>query len=200
MKKFLILIFLLQLTACEENKTCSDIIKGKPDHLISSQDLNTVKSLFKLNNLSLDNFQVYRLQKDELGHHHVRCYQFVNDLHVLSNDVIFHFDPTGHYYFLSGEIIQAINISPTPHSDQSAVIELFLNRVENDDINNNLQEFKNGCFSCELGYWDLNAGISYTDVNFRLAWRVKPEGNDYPLAIINDSENQIIYYDNGIRY
>jgi len=201
MKKFIVLIILLQFVSCEKDKNCSDVIRGKLNHLISDQDLITVKSLFKSNNLSLDNFQVYRLQKDKLGHNHVRCYQYVNGLNVFYNDVIFHFDNTGHYYFLSGEIFSKIDIDPSPKLDQQAVVQLFLKSVDDDGFySDNLKEFEDRCFSCELGYWDLNTGISYADLDFRLAWRIKPEGHDYPVAIINDAENKLIYYDNGIRY
>jgi hypothetical protein len=201
MKKIAVLIILLQLIACEKDKYCSDVIKGKPNHLISDQDLITVKSLFEINHLSLDNFQVYRLQKDELGYNHVRCYQYVNDLNVFSNDVIFHFDNDDHYYFLSGEIISRIDIDPDPKLDQRTVVKLFLENVKVDEFYSEyLKEFEDGCFLCELGYWDLNAGISYADLDFRLAWRIRPEGYDYPFAVINDTENQLIYYDNGIRY
>lgn len=201
MKKYIVLLVLLQLVSCETGKFCSDVIRGKPDHLISDKELTAVKSLFKSNNLSLDNFQVYRLQLDDLGHHHVRCYQFVNDLNVFSNEVIFHFNKTGHYSSISGEIISEISIDPYPVLDQQAVTQLFLKRGETDEFSSeNLRDFKGRCYSCEIGYWDLNAGISYTTPDFRLAWRVKPEGHDYPVAIINDAESKIIYYDNGIRY
>jgi hypothetical protein len=201
MKKYIVLIILLQLVSCEKDKYCSDVIRGKPDHLISEQDLNTVKSLFKSNYLSLDNFQVYLLQKDELGHRHVRCFQYVNDLNIFSDDVIFHFDNTGHYYFLSGDIISGIDIDPLPKLDREAVVQLFLKSVEDDGhYSYKLKDLEDRCFSCELGYWDLNAGISYTDPDFRLAWRVRQEGQAYPVAIINDTENKLICYDNGIRY
>lgn len=201
MKKYIFLLILLQLVSCETGKFCSDVISGKPDHLISDKELVAVKALFKSNNLSLDNFQVYRFQLDDLGHHHVRCYQFVNDINVFSNEVIFHFDKTGHYYFLSGEIISEINIDPSPGLDQQSVIRLFLKRGEADEFQGeNLKDLEDKCFSCEIGYWDLNTGISYADTDFRLAWRIKPEGRDYPVAIINDEENKVIYYDNGIRY
>lgn len=201
MKKIIILLILFHFISCENDKYCSYIIKGKQDHLISGQDLKVVKLLFEWNHLSLNNFQVYRLQNDELGHRHVRCYQYVNDLNVFSDEVIFHFDSNNHYYFLSGEIISKIDIAPIPEMDQCAVVELFLNRMADDEFYGaNLNEFENGCFSCELGYWDLNAGISYTDQDFRLAWRVRQNGHEYPVAIINDTENKLIYYDNGIRY
>jgi Zn-dependent metalloprotease len=202
MKKVLVLIILIHLFACEKSQLCSDIVKGKPEnHLISDSELNIVTSLFKSNNLSLDNFCVFRLQKDDLGYSHVRCYQYINNLKILSDYVIFHFDKTGHYYFLSGEIIPNIDIKPSPSMDVREVISLFLQSVKNDDFySTSIKQIENGCISCEIGYYDLNAGISYASQNFKLAWRIRPEESEYPFALINDSNNTLIYYDNGIRY
>ena len=202
MKKVLILIILIHLFACEKSKLCSDVIKSKPDnHLISDSELKTVISLFKSNNLNLDNFLIYRLQKDDLGYTHVRCYQYINNLNVFSDDVIFHFDKQGHYYFLSGELISNIDIKPSPSMDVREVIKLFFHNVENDGFySNNKKQIEDGCFLCELGYFDLNAGTSYASQNFRLVWRIRPEESEYPYAFINDSDNTLIYYDNGIRY
>jgi len=202
MKKVLISIILIQLFACENENVniCSDLIKGKPiNHLISDQDLNTVQSLFKSNNLSLDNLLVYKLQSDNLGNTHVRCYQYINDLIVFTDDVIFHFDKQNHYYMTSGELISSIDIKPYPSMNTWQVGKSFLQIIKNDGYNGDiLKQFEDGCFSCELGYYDLNAGTGYTSQNFRLAWKIIPKDLQYPVAYINDSDNSLIYYFDGI--
>jgi len=200
MKKIVFLSFLILLSSCEKSNYCSEIIKGKPNnHLINDSDLQTVKSLFELNNLSLNNFLVYRLLKDDMGYKHVKCYQYVNNLKVFTDEVIFHFDAQNHYYVLSGELISGINIKTSPSLSKNDVIKIFLKNVEKDSHNNpNLEQIKDGCFLCELGYYDLNAGISYASQNFRRAWKINPEDSEFPVAFINDSDKSLIYYFSGI--
>ena len=204
MKKILILIILIQFFACEKDNVniCSDLIKGKPvGHLISDQELSVVKSLFKSNNLSLENLQVYRLQKDNQGYTHVRCNQYTNNLIVFFDEVIFHFDNQNHYYFLSGELISTINVWPYSSMGTWEVGKLFLQSIKNDHFyGNDILHYENSCFTCELGYLDLNGGTSYADHNFRLVWKITPEKSQYPNALIDDSERKLLYYDNGIRY
>jgi Zn-dependent metalloprotease len=200
MKKIAGLLIFICLLSCEDSKFCTDIIKGKPDNnLIAESDFNTVRSLFSTNNLSLDNFLVYRLQKDDLGYKHVRCYQYVNNLQVFSDDVIFHFNTQNKYYFLSGEIISWINISSDPKMSKNEVMKLFLELVD-DDGNYSSISLKDECFQCEIGYYDLNAGTGNETHNFKLAWKIKREASDFPFAYINDTDKTKIYYDNGIRY
>jgi hypothetical protein len=211
MKRVIILLIPFLLSTCEnskyfvdcvDSKFCSEIIKGKPDGtLISDSDLNIVKSLFESNNLTLDNFLVYKLQKDDQGYNHVRCIQYINNFNVFSNQVIFHFDSQGHYYFLSGDLVSGINIKTLPSMCSQEAITLFLQNVKKDDFyNRNIKQIEDGCFLCELGYFDLNIGTSYAEQNFKLAWWIRPKGSDYPYAYINDTGHTLIYYDNGIRY
>jgi len=202
MKKVIISSILILFFACENENVniCSDLIKGKPiNHLISDQDLNTVQSLFKSNNLNLDNFLVYRLQGDNIGNTHVRCYQYINDLIVFTGEVIFHFDKQNHYYMTSGEVISSIDIKPYPSMSTWQVGKSFLQIIKNNgDDGDILKQDDNGCFSCELGYYDLNAGIGYAKQNFRLAWKVTFNDSQFPVAYINDSDNSLIYYFDGI--
>jgi Zn-dependent metalloprotease len=200
MKKIAVLLIFICLISCEDSRFCADIIKGKPDNnLIVESDFNTVKSLFSTNNLSLDNFLVYRLQKDDLGYKHVRCYQYVNNLQVFSDEVIFHFNAQNKYYFLSGEIISGINISSDPKMSKNEAMKLFLELVDDDGYYTS-NSLKDECFQCEIGYYDLNAGTGNETHNFKLAWKIQREDSDYPFAYINDTDKSKIYYDNGIRY
>lgn len=200
MKKIPVLIILICIVSCEDSKNCTDLIKGKPDYnLIAESDFNTVKSLFSANNLSLDNFLVFRLQKDDLGYKHVRCYQYVNNLQVFSDEVIFHFNTQNQYYFLSGEIISGIDISSNPKMSRSEAVNLFLDLVD-DDGHFNSNNLSDDCFKCEIGYYDLNAGTGNSTHSFKLAWKIQREDSDTPFAYIDDTDKSKIYYDNGIRY
>ncbi|MBK7626022.1 MAG: hypothetical protein IPJ16_02270 [Bacteroidales bacterium] len=200
MKKITFLLFLICFSACEDSNYCTDIIKGKPDkNLIAESDLNIVNSLFNANNLSLDNFLVYRLQKDNIGYNHVRCYQYVNNLQVFSDEVIFHFNSQNQYNFLSGEIISEINLSPDPKMSKNEAVDFFLELVDDDGFYTS-KSLKNECFLCEIGYYDLNAGSGNSAHNFKLAWKIHQEDSDIPFAYINDTDKTKIYYDNGVRY
>ncbi|HNW56658.1 MAG TPA: hypothetical protein PLR88_02120 [Bacteroidales bacterium] len=200
MKKIPVLLILIWFCSCEDSNLCTETIKGKPDYdLIGKSDYDTVKSLFSTNNLSLDNFWVYCLQKDDLGHRHVRCQQYANNLQVFSDEVIFHFNSQNQYYFLSGEIIPGIDISSDPRMSKIEVMKLFFDIVD-EDGHFSSDNFKNDCLQCEIGYYDLNAGTGNSTHNFKLAWRIQREDYDFPYAYINDTEKSKIYYDNGIRY
>ena len=200
MKKLPVLLILISLISCEDSKYCTDIITGIPDqNLINESDLNTVKSLFGTIGVSLGNFLVYRFQTDQLGGKHVKCYQYVNNLQVFSDDVIFHFDAQNKYYFLSGEIISGINISSDPKMSRNDVVKLFLGLAD-DDGQYTSNSMKDECFQCEIGYYDLNAGTGNETHNFKLAWKIRREDSEYPFAYINDTDKSKIYYDNGIRY
>ena len=84
---------------------------------------------------------------------------------------------------------------------QNDVIEMFLNDLNQDNnYFGNKDDIKQGCYDIEFGYFDLNAGISYSASNFTKAWKVKPKDKQYPYAFINDMTSTTIYYDNGIRY
>ena len=200
MKKIAVLLIFISLISCEDSKFCTDLIKGKPDNnLIVESDFNTVKSLFSTNNLRLDNFLVYRLQNDQVGHKHVKCYQYVNNLQVFSDDVIFHFNEQNKYDSLSGEIISGINISSDPKMSKNGAMKLFLELVDDDGYYTS-NSLKDECFQCEIGYYDLNAGTGNETHNFKLAWKIQREDSDYPFAYINDTDKSKIYYDNGLRY
>ena len=218
MKKVLFLILFSQLISCEKESfiadnensasiSCSDssichlVIQGKPDiNRLSEPYLDTIKVLFSNNNLSLNNLFFNFFLKDDLGYSHIGCLQYIHNLNVISNELLFHFDSHGHFTGLSGEIVSDIKVPSIPSLCIGQVIHLFLQSVEKDGFYiNNLQKIKDGCISCELGYWDLNAGTSYAQQNFTLAWRVKPINSDYPFALINDSKKSLIFFDDGIR-
>ncbi len=204
MRKIAFMILLSQFIACESNKLCPDIIKGKPEnHLISDKDLSSVKSLFSSNNLDLENFQVYIYQQDELGHTFVTCHQYYNNLKVFSDDVVFSFDNLGKYYFLSGELISSIegNLSITPSMSKEEVVEIYLQSIEGDSFYaDKISNIENECILCELGYYDINSYSGGLAHIFKLAWSVTPNDSPVPQAYINDTDKVLISYNNGIYY
>jgi len=202
---FLILVLLIACNDTNYQEQCSDIIvQGESSkYIISNSDLNTVKSIFESNHLSLNNLIVSRFEVDQENHKYIGCYQYVNDLIVFTGHVNFLFDEFNHYYNRSGDMLPNIEINASPKMDKFDLIKMFLDYVENDTIyaifnGNQLEKIKEGCFRCELGYYDLNAGTSYSSPNFILAWKVSPENQRYPYAYINDTDKKLIHYLNGI--
>ncbi len=202
----ILISFCISFSSCEQgekyNFFCVNTVLSSPSKVILSRsEIRTIKYLFYHNDLNYNHYQFYRLTNDELGHSHVRCNQFVNGLRVFTDDLIFHFDQNDNYYFLSGDIINKIELNTYSSMDNYDVAVKFLTLVENDNsFIGDKSEIINGCFDLEFGYFDLNAGISYTEENFTKAWKIKPADRDYPYAYINDENTEIISYDNGIRY
>jgi Zn-dependent metalloprotease len=184
------------------NDFCVNKVLDNPNTIIiSEEELIVVKPLFESNRIDYSNYLFYKLQTDELGYHHVRCYQFINNLKVFTNDLIFHFNQAGKYYYLSGNLITKIDLNPESSMIQNNVIKKYLNELNNDDCyTGNKEDIIKGCFDVEFVYYNLNAGISNADKNFTKAWKVKPKSKKYPFAYINDMTSNTIYYDNGIRY
>ncbi len=203
MRKILIPVILFLAFACEnsiENSSvCPDCIKGKPEnHLINAQDLTTAKFLFSSNNINLDNYRIYEFGIDDIGYRHVRCYQYVNNLILLNEKLIFHFDALAKLKSLSGTIITDIDCDSIPSMDISDVKKIYIQKVGEDDAPNiDKTKIEDGCLLCEFGYYNVNAYVSFSTPVFILAWKVKPEGSAYPYAYINDSTRTVINYYNG---
>jgi len=207
MKKWMIftISFCFTILSCEkggnENSDCIKIIENSPGTtILSKSEMDVVKKLFNRNQLDYTKYLFTRFQKDELGYHHVRCYQFANNLIVFTSDAIFHFDKNDNYYFLSGDLIGTINLNTKFSMKQDNVVEKFIDKIKQDGFYKENAEIINGCFDIEFGYYDLNAGISYADKKFTKAWKITPTNKNYPFAYLNDENSEIIYYDNGIRF
>jgi Zn-dependent metalloprotease len=204
--KFLLILGIaaILLAACNSNGEglyCIKTIQNSPGTtVLSKSEMDEIKNLFSRNQLDFKKYQFTRFQKDELGHRHVRCYQFANNLIVFTSDAIFHFDNNGKYYTLSGELVNAISLDKNPSMSRDEVVEKFMGNIEQDGFNQGNNELISSCFDVEFGYYDLNAGISYADEKYVKAWKIKPRNSEYPFAYINDESSEIIYYDNGIRF
>ena len=193
---------LFSFVSCEqETEYCLNINHNTLTTLILAQNqIDTIKALFSHNHLDYTNYQFYNFQRDELNYHHVKCYQFKNNLKLFTNDLIFHFNEKNNYYFLSGEIIENITLDTNFKLNKKSVVTTFIHgMVQNNDLSGEKEAGKNSCFDIEFGYYDLNYGNNTTSKNFTKTWKIKPTNKDYPYAYIDDKSSTIIYYDNGIR-
>ncbi len=199
MKKLTVIITIL-LSAGMLNNSCKtqciQTIQSSPnDLLLPAFDLKNIKTLFASNKIDEANYQFYRLDRDELGFSHVRCYQFVDKLKVFSEELIFHFNQSGEYYLLSGAIIRTTGLDAKPSLRRDRAVKIFTQKLaeeKNPMIDGTLAK---GCFDVEFGCIALDD----TNQKFAKAWKVKPADKTHPYAYINDDTSEIIFFDTGMR-
>lgn len=201
MKRIIIPLLLVLTASCEILNDCPKLIMGKPDgHLVDDRELKTIKILFQASDLPYENYQFYGLQSNMSGQYLVSCHQYVNNLKLWTGDLFFHFDKDGKYESLTGEIVTAIDVGTSPSMDLSEVEARFLETVNDDRFYSNSKRVANGCMICELVYYDLAKMEGGSTPDYVLAWLVKPEKSDYPYAIVIDSDQSVVSYNNGIIY
>ena len=180
-----------------KNASCVQVIQNSPaTSVLPASEMNVIKSLFNNNRMDYANYQFYQLDKDDLGFHHVRCYQFVNNLRVFSADLIFHFNQNNTFYLVSGNQIKSIKLDDKPSLNRKKVVELFVQKLSQEKASMVDKDIVKGCFEIELGY----AALDDSNGKFAKVWQAKPAGRDYPYAYINDDNSEVIYYDSGVRY
>jgi hypothetical protein len=172
---------------------------------VCDSEFTIVKSLFSKNNLSLSNLKIYRLLEHK--GYHVRCYQYYSTfnfryslLELFRNDVVFNFDTNHNFYSLGGELINEVQINFRPKVTIAEASNLFYYELKNDWwYKDSVVAYSNDGFNAELGIYDLNAGFSYAEHNFVLAWRLTTNnGFKYPRAYIRADSLELINYSNGI--
>jgi len=167
-------------------------------HKVSNGDLKTINNLFAKNNITLDNLRVYKLQTDELGYYHVRCDQYYDGLPLFTEAVIFHFNNGGYLYYISGDMIDSINVDTIPDITAESTGVMLYKCITSDPASSQVLMNKSTCFESELGIFDINAGVSYTDKNFVLVWKVESRNAESPQVIINAKNDSLIRYYNGV--
>ena len=172
---------------------------GKPfERLVGDREQAVTWSLFNENNINFDDFQIFGYIKDKSGYTHVSCWQYVNDRKILSDTVIFHFNPDRSLQATTGDIIWGIGADPTPTLDASVVRKIFLERIDKDEALYGLRSMiEDMCFDYTVGYWDLYTGLNHTP-EFVLAWQIRSGCLSYPVAIICDKTSSLFYYNNGL--
>ena len=182
--------------AVQNPSPCVNVIRHSPaTPLLPESELKVIKSLFKSNRMDDSNYLFHRLDTDELGFKHVRCYQFVDNLKVFTEELIFHFNQNDSHYRISGHLIQSTGLDAKPSQSSSKVVEIFIQRIKQERASIVDSTIVMGCFEAELGV----IGSEESAEKFEKAWKVNPAGKEFPYAYINDKNAEIIYYDNGIR-
>lgn len=210
-------IFFIALLSCEQIEKDEEIIVdncplvndstffveriySSRTHKVSNSDLKTINYLFSKNDITLNNLRVYKLQTDELGHYIVRCDQYYNGLPLFTEAVIFHFENGGYLSYMSGDMIDSINIDTIPNiSAESTGVTLY-NCITRDLNSPRVLMRKSTCFEAELGIFDIHAGWGYRDKDFVLVWKVEPRNAESPQVFINAKNDSLLRYYNGIYH
>ena len=168
-------------------------------HKVSNSELKTINNLFSRNDLTLNNLRVYKLQT-YLGFSVVRCDQFYDGLLLITEPVTFNFDNGGYLNYISGDMIDSINIDTIPNISAESTGVILYKCITSDLNAPRVLMHKSTCFEAELGIFDINAGVGYTDNNFVLVWKVEPRNAESPQVIINAKNDSLIRYYNGIYF
>jgi len=168
-------------------------------HEVSNSELKTINNLFARNDLTLNNLRVYKLQT-ELGFNLVRCDQFYDGLLLITEPVAFQFNNSGYLNYISGDIIDSINIDTIPNISAESTGVILYKCITSDLNSPRVLMQKSTCFEAELGIFDINAGVSFTDKDFVLVWKVEPRNAESPQVIINAKNDSLIRYYNGIYF
>jgi hypothetical protein len=101
--------------------------------------------------------------------------------------------------FVKGDTVLNLNLPDKPKLSLSQVRAIFINSIKSDGMNYNNTSIQDSCINMEFGYYDLYSGSGNHNQEYTTAWKVNPDKRDYPYAYIDDLNERLIYYDNGVR-
>lgn len=181
-----------------EDKRCSElIVDDQTINLLPVKEIDTIHYLFTKNHINIPGL----LPKSyiySMGYRYIGAYQFVNGLKVFTNHWSFEFGKNDSLIFMHGDTILSLDLPKMPRLSIAQVRSIFINAINADGfiIYASLQD---SCMNMQFGYYDLKAG-AYNNVHkYTTAWKINPNNRDYPYAFIDDLNERLIYYDNGIR-
>jgi hypothetical protein len=203
--------FILTLAACtksetvllEDNGCIERSIIPVTAHSINDPDVSVVNDIFSTTGIDNNRFRYYQYVHDTfqtVDEQVVKVDQYTNGLRIFTGDLVYIFWNNS-FHYRSGDITKGTSLGTLPQLKLGQIRWLFLNSIEQFD--NTANKFKDSCFKAEFGYFNLNAGISYTQEDLVKAWRVTIKNSvspsEYPIAYYRDKDGSLIYYDNGIR-
>lgn len=213
---YCLFVALLSLGACAKNDLDEVVLDGKGcikrvtnapgpgDHEIPKSEQATAVRLFQQNALSLSDLRFTQFIEEDLvvdgrtNHYvHVKAARFANGLPFLLGRAIYNFRNGKYVHRSDNDFVAAADSKPTLSLAQvrSLFFQGFVN-YNKQSTSYKAEDFKDKCLTAELGYYTFRSGEAATRTV--LAWHVKPKGEDYPEAYINDSESTTIYFFDGV--
>lgn len=179
-------------------------------HGISSTDIPTLNALFQNNNIDNSTYRYYQYIHQTVQTYFppyasfddkiVKVDEYTNGLRIFTGQLVFSFKDNV-LSFKGGEPTKGTSLNTTALLTLGQLRKLFIGHIEQFDKRGSY--FQDSCFTAEFGYYNLNAGTSYSAENLVKAWRVTLKDrvypSEYPIAYYEDTDGKLIYYDNGIR-
>ncbi len=194
----------------EDNGCIEKIIIPLTGHSINGADIPVANTLFTNNNIDNSKYRYYQYLHDSVQTYFppyskfdskvVKVDEYTNGLRIFTGQLVFEFK-NELFNFKAGLPTNGTTLNTTTNLTLGQLRKLFIDNIEQFDNKGN--QYKDSCFKAEFGYFNLNAGISYSTENLIKAWRVTLKNSlspsEYPIAYYQDNDGKLIYYDNGIR-
>lgn len=170
---------------------------------VTDAQMDTVKTLFSSNNLSLNHLQIYSvINESKYEIIHVYCNQFINGLLIFGGDTGFHFRKglTGYLleYMPSNLIKGTVNIDSLHKSSPLHAANVLYQKITDDlQYYSGSSGWADSCYNVTLGIIST-APNSPNETNYKLTWKITPENNEYPYCIVNALSGALEYYNDGI--
>lgn len=172
--------------------------------LVTDAQMDTVKTLFSSNGLSLNHLQVYSVVNEgKYGIIHVYCNQFINGLLIFGDDTGFHFEKgqTGYslQYMPSNLVSGSVNIDSFFKSSPLHAANVLYQKITGDlQYYNRSSGWADSCYNVTLGILSTTPNSPNEKANYKLAWEITPKNNEYPYCIVNALWGTLEYYNDGI--
>ncbi|PKR80775.1 hypothetical protein CW751_08365 [Brumimicrobium salinarum] len=201
---FLTLIFVLTIcSSCKkQNSLCVKTIDANPQEVLVTVDkLILAKQLLASINITNPNIQVHRMVTSSYGSYHVHCHQYVNGINLYLSDVAFHFTSKDEFDYMSGTLINQLNLDDNFQMSEKELKKIFKSTVNDDKFaKERLNAFSKNCLTVEPIYYDLNAMKGENSLDIVKAWKVGPKKNSSIKMIIQDSNAEVISFHNGVIF
>ena len=174
--------------------------EASTEHPISSDNLEVVQWLFEKNGLDLKRYQVKSFgmypeyaQNPQATYYGIRAGQVYKGLPIFLDDVGYGFNKNGDLVYRADR--RLIYNMGTEFSEKP--------RISVDDAAQKAVDAHPGSFAgnkliTELGFHNKHVGMS-SEPDYVLAWRITT-GGEWPFAIVDATNGEVLYYDDGIRY
>ena len=193
-----------------DNGCIERIIVPVTGHSVSNTDVVVINTLFTNNGIDWSKYRYYQYINDSTQTYFppyakfddkvVKVDQYTNGLKIFTGQLVFEFR-NNIFSYMGGYPTAGTNLNTTPELKPAQLRKLFIGHIEQFDYTGN--QYNDSCFRCEFGYFNINAGSSYSTENLVKAWSVTLKNrtwpSEYPIAYYQDSDGKLIYYDNGIQ-
>lgn len=199
-----------KLSLPEDNGCIERVAIPVTAHIINAADVLVINNLFSINGIDNSRFRYYQYTHDSLQTGYspftkydqktVRVYQYTKDIPIFTGTLSYNF-LNNKFNAKGGNLTNGTSLNNSSKLSLGQIRRLFLDNAEQFEDTPN--KYRDSCFKAEFGYYNLNAGIGYTQENLVKVWKVTLKNSSYPsefpVAYFHDNDGKLIYYDNGVR-